>query len=90
MNEAIPNVNETVHDLPPLAVQVIKSLRQTFDKRGSSVFGEDAIKVFHTVGWIIARVCGRDRVVEAMARLEAALEMESLGETSNEKASSVH
>jgi hypothetical protein len=52
----------------PLAVQLLRTLRQTYDHRGPNAFDEDATKVFHVIGWIIVQVCGRERLVEAMER----------------------
>jgi predicted ArsR family transcriptional regulator len=81
----------TVTDkLPPLAVQVLRSLRQTYDHRGPNAFDEDATKVFHVMGWIIAQVCGRERLAESMKRLEAALNMEGVGEPDDGSVPSVH
>jgi hypothetical protein len=76
--------------LPPLAVQAIKTLRQTYDHRGPEAFDRDAAKVFHAVGYIIAQVCGRERVAEAIKRLEAALIMESIGERNDSAVPSIH
>jgi hypothetical protein len=59
--------------LPPLAVQALKTLRQAYDHRGLNAFDEDATIVFHVIGWIIAQVCGRERLVEAMERLKPPL-----------------
>jgi hypothetical protein len=77
-------------NLPPLAVEALRTLRQTYDHRGPNAFGEDATKVFHVIGWIIAKVCGRERLVEAMERLKAALSMEGIGEPNDGAQPSIH
>jgi hypothetical protein len=50
-----------VTELPPLAVEALRTLRQTYDHRGPSAFDEDATKIFHVIGWIIARVTITER-----------------------------
>jgi hypothetical protein len=76
--------------LPPLAVQALKTLRQAYDHRGLNAFDEDATMVFHVIGWIIAQVCGRERLVEAMERLKAAVGMEGIGEPNDGAEPSIH
>jgi hypothetical protein len=76
--------------LPPLAVQTLKTLRRTYDNRGPNAFDEDATMVFHVIGWIIAQVCGRERLVEAMERLKAAISMEGIGEPNDGAEPSIH
>jgi len=46
--------------------------------------------VFHVIGWIIAQVCGRERLVEAMERLKAAVGMEGIGEPNDGAEPSIH
>jgi hypothetical protein len=76
--------------LPPLAVELLRTLRQTYDHRGPDAFDEDATKVFHVIGWIISQVCGRERLSEAMKRLEFALTMEGVGEPNDGAVRSIH
>ena len=76
--------------LPRLAVQVLKALMQTYDHRGPNAFDEDATKIFHVIGWIIARVCGRERLVEAMETLKTAVNMEGIGEPDDGAEPSIH
>jgi hypothetical protein len=76
--------------LPPLAVQVLRTLRQTYDHRGPEGFDEDAAKVFHAVGYIIAQVCGRERLAEAMERLKSGLTAEGIGESGDAALTSIH
>jgi predicted ArsR family transcriptional regulator len=78
------------HELPPLALQVLKTLSQTYDNSGPDAFDEDAAKVFHVIGSIIAQVCGRERLAKAVETLEATLEMEGIGETKNSTPGSIH
>jgi hypothetical protein len=66
-------------ELPPLAIQIIESLRETYDHRGREVFDEDATLSFHAIGWIIARVCGREVLAKAIRELEAAVMKEGIG-----------
>ena len=77
-------------ELPPLALQVLRTLRETYDHRGPNAFNADAAKVFHVIGSIIAQVCGRDRLAEAVETLDAALEMEGIGETKDSALRSIH
>ena len=77
-------------DLPPLAVQALRTLRQTFDNRGPNAFGEDATKVFHAIGWIIAQVCGRERLLEAIESLISTVKMEGIGEPNDGAKPSIH
>ena len=67
-------------ELPPLAVEILKTLRETYDRRGPSAFDEDAAQAFHIIGSIIAQVCGRERLAEAVETLEIGLEMEGIGD----------
>jgi len=76
--------------LPPLAVEALRTLRHTYDRRGPNAFDEDATKIFHVIGWIIARVCGRERLVEAMETLKTAVNMEGIGEPDDGAEPSIH
>jgi predicted ArsR family transcriptional regulator len=78
------------HELPPLALEVLRTLRQTYDHRGPNAFDEDAGKVFQVLGSIIAQVCGRERLAEAMETLEASLQMEGIGEAKQSAVRSTH
>jgi predicted ArsR family transcriptional regulator len=78
------------HELPPLALEVLRTLRQTYDHRGPNAFGEDAAKVFQVLGSIIAQVCGRERLAEATETLEASLQMEGIGEAKQSALRSTH
>jgi hypothetical protein len=82
--------SDAVPELPPLVVQIIKTLRQTYDHGGPSAFDDDATRLFHAIGWMIARVCGRERVIEAMKKLEGALNMEGMGEPTDAGVRSIH
>ena len=42
--------------LPPLAVEALRTLRHTYDRRGPNAFDEDATKVFHVIGSIIGSI----------------------------------
>ena len=77
-------------ELPPLADQVLMTLRQTYAHRGWDRLDEDAAKVFHVIGSIIAQVCGRERLAEAVQTLAATLEMEGIGEIKGSPLRSVH
>jgi hypothetical protein len=76
--------------LPPLALQVLMTLRQTYAHRGRGALDEDAAKVCHVIGSIIAQVRGRERLAEAVQILEATLEMEGIGEIKGSALRSVH
>jgi predicted ArsR family transcriptional regulator len=76
--------------LPPLAVELLRTLRQTYDHRGPDAFDEDATKVFQVIGSIIAQVCGRERLAETMERLDATLTMEGIGESNDGAVRPVH
>jgi hypothetical protein len=76
--------------LPPLAVQALSVLRKTYDHHGPTAFDEDATKVFHVIGWIIAKVCGRERLVEAMEKLKSAVNMEGISEPNAGAKPSIH
>jgi hypothetical protein len=76
--------------LPLLAIQALRTLRQTYDHRGPDAFGEDATKVFHVIGWIIAQICGRERLIEAMERLKAAVNVEGIGKPNAGAGPSIH
>jgi len=65
--------------LPRLAVQVLKALMQTYDHRGPNAFDEDATKVFLAIGSIIAEVCGRERMYDAMDALDRTVQTEGIG-----------
>ena len=65
--------------LPPLAVQALSVLRKTYDHHGPTAFDEDATKVFHVIGSIIAQVCGRERMYEAMEVLDVTVQAEGIG-----------
>ena len=67
------------YELPPLAAEILKALKKTYDCRGPSAFDEDAAQAFHVIGSIIAQVCGRERLAEAVETLEIGLEMEGIG-----------
>jgi hypothetical protein len=67
------------YELPPLAAEILKTLKETYDRRGPSAFDEDAAQAFHVIGSIIAQVCGRERLAEAVETLEISLEMEGTG-----------
>jgi hypothetical protein len=75
-------------ELPPLAIEVLRTLRQTYDRRGPNAFDEDAAKVFHVIGSIIAQVCGRERLAEAVSTLEA--DLEGIGDTKGSALRSIH
>ena len=75
-------------ELPPLALEILKSLGQTYHDRGPAAFDQDASKVFHVIGSIIAQVCGRERLTEAMQILEA--DLEGIGETADSTLRSIH
>jgi hypothetical protein len=75
-------------ELPPLALEILKSLGQTYHDRGPTAFDQDAAKVFHVIGSIIAQVCGRERLTEAMQILEA--DLEGIGETGDSTLRSIH
>jgi hypothetical protein len=77
-------------ELPPLAAQVVRTLGQTYDHRGPKAFDEEAAKVLYVLGYIIAQVCGRERLAEAMERLEAALTVEGIGEPKDSPLTSIH
>ena len=49
-------------ELPRLVVQVVKTLKETYDHRGSKALDEDAAKLFHAIGWIIAKLCRREHL----------------------------
>ena len=78
------------HELPPLALEVLRTLRQTYDHRGRDALDEDAAKACHVIGSIIAQVCGRERLAEAMETLEASLQMEGIGEAKQSALRSTH
>ncbi|MDB5636106.1 MAG: hypothetical protein JWP51_1014 [Bradyrhizobium sp.] len=65
-------------ELPPLAIQILRTLKETYDDRGPNAFDEDAAMVFHVIGSVIAQVCGRDRLSEAVETLKA--DLEGIGE----------
>ena len=73
-SHAMPVTNR----LPPLAVQVLNTLMQTYDHRGPNAFDEDAMKVFLVIGSIIAEVCGRERMYEAMEALDRTVQAEGM------------
>jgi hypothetical protein len=75
-------------ELPPLALEVLRTLRQTYDHRGPNAFDEDAAKVFHVIGSIIARISGRERLAEAVQILEA--DLQDLVETEDGALGSLH
>jgi predicted ArsR family transcriptional regulator len=77
-------------ELSPLALQVLMTLSQTYDLRGPDAFDEDAAKIFHVIGSIIAQVCGRERLAKAVETLQATLEMEGIGETRDSPPGSLH
>ena len=77
-------------ELPPFALQVLMTLRQTYAYRGRDRLDEDAAKVCHVIGSIIAQVCGRERLAEAVQTLAATLEMEGIGEIKGSALRSVH
>ena len=77
-------------ELPPFALQVLMTLRQTYAHRGRDALDEDAAKVCHVIGSIIAQVCGRERLAEAVQTLAATLEMEGIGEIKGSALRSVH
>jgi hypothetical protein len=65
-------------ELPPLAVQVLRTLMQTYNHRGPNAFDEDATKVFLVIGSMIAEVCGRERMYEAMDALDRTVQTEGM------------
>jgi hypothetical protein len=65
--------------LPPFAVQVLKTLMQTYDRRGPSAFDEDATKVFFAIGSIIAEVSGRERMYDVMNALDRTVQTDGIG-----------
>ena len=75
-------------ELPPFALQVLMTLRQTYAHRGRGAL--DAAKVCHVTGSIIAQVRGRERLAEAVQTLAATLEMEGIGEIKGGALRSVH
>jgi hypothetical protein len=76
------------NELPPLAVEILKSLKETYDREGPNAFDEDAAKAFHVIGSIIAQVCGRERLDEAVQTLEA--DLEGIGETKDSANRTIH
>jgi hypothetical protein len=68
-----------IDKLPPFTLQVLKTLMQTYDRRGPSAFDEDATKVFLAIGSIIAEVCGRERMYDAINALDRAVQTEGIG-----------
>jgi hypothetical protein len=78
------------YELPPLALEVLKTLRQTYDVHGPNAFDEDSAKIFQVLGSIIAQVCGRERLAEAMLTLQASLEMEDIGGPNENALRSMH
>ena len=51
---------------------------QTYDHRGPNAFDEDATKVFLAIGSIIAEVCGRERMYEAMDALDRTVQADGM------------
>jgi hypothetical protein len=78
------------YELPPLALEILKTLRQTYDEHGPNAFDEDSAKIFQVLGSIIAQVGGRERLAEAMHTLQASLEMEDIGGPKENALRSVH
>jgi hypothetical protein len=76
--------------LPPLAVQLLRTLMQTYDRRGPKAFDEDATKVFLVIGSIIAEVCGRERMYEAMDALDRAVQAEGMALPDGSRSRSVN
>jgi hypothetical protein len=76
--------------LPPLAVQVLRTLMQTYDHRGPNAFDEDATKVFLAIGSIIAEVCGRERIYEAMDALDRTVQAEGMARPDGSRSRSIN
>jgi hypothetical protein len=76
--------------LPPLAVQLLRTLIQTYDRRGPDAFDEDATKVFLVIGSIIAEVCGRRRMYEAMDALDRTVQAEGMALPDGSRSRSVN
>jgi hypothetical protein len=68
-----------IDKLPPFTLQVLKTLMQTYDRRGPNAFDEDATKVFLAIGSIIAEVCGRERMHDAIETLDRSVQTEGIG-----------
>jgi hypothetical protein len=66
-------------ELPSFALQVLKTLMRTYDRRGPSAFDEDATIVFLAIGSIIAEVCGRERMYDAINALDRTVQTEGIG-----------
>jgi hypothetical protein len=73
------HIMPVTNKLPPIAVQVVRTLMQTYDRRGPNAFDEDATKVFLAIGSIIAEICGRERMYDAMDALDRTVETEGIG-----------
>jgi hypothetical protein len=76
--------------LPPLAVQLLRTLIQTYDRRGPDAFDEDATKIFLVIGSIIAEVCGRRRMYEAMDALDRTVQAEGMALPDGSRSQSVN
>jgi hypothetical protein len=59
---------------------VLRTFRQTYDHRGPEAFDEDTI----------VQICGRERLEEAMTKLEAGVEVESIDASDSDVGPSVH
>ena len=79
-----------IDKLPPFTLQVLKTLMQTYDRRGPNAFDEDATKVFLAIGSIIAEVCGRERMYDAINALDHTVQTEGIGMPDGSRSRSIN
>jgi hypothetical protein len=76
--------------LPRFAFQILKTLMQTYDRRGPNAFDEDATMVFLAIGSIIAEVCGRERMYDAINALDHTVQTEGIGMPDGSRSRSIN
>src|SRR5260370_10319843 len=64
------------HELAPLAILAVNTLRETYHQRGPHAFDEAALILFMAIGSIIARTRGPETLHGAMEAVRLAVETE--------------